>query len=542
MIRSNTTIVHLVFHSWKHGAIALDGGSSAETSPEVAGLGTTTSLVSYAWDKDLSAPSGQLMLTMKGYAQGCTFTPAGEANQPARNGDPWLDLLENGDWWQMSIERNGQVLGVSFGIVDEIGLSMIANQGETQIGVSVTGRGTTFALEDVPVYFNPHDPAANNALGVFMLQIINSVAGPAEEVVVGIIQGMFGVTTGRGLFGSQIRIPPSMEYLIPGGPASSKIPRTAEHWIDLLGYRLVQDLEGSVAIPQVTMETQESEQSVWAFANMWRNPPMNELFLDIDPTGGQPTADLILREKPFVNATDGNDSPWFYLPTAIVDTRALTEANLTKGQHRVNHVLLLGDLTGALGQEAFALHPPAANFSDIHTYGLKRLLEDSNYYEDVGAGAAETRLKHWRARIIAWNALNHRYLCGTMQIGEARADIRVGQKLALVSGPIGRYSAFPASAALPNGEVPEDALTFYVEGVRYSGEFGPEPRHRTDVRVSRGFVESDRVPTVTAAVQAFAEQTTTAVGSEGSPNNTDLAPNESIVPIEGVTHEAEVES
>ncbi len=518
--RTNTTIVHLTFHSFLHGAISLDGGLSREISPQTAGPGAPTSLVRYSFDKRLGTAAGQFGATLKGTAIGCTFRPAGSAVIPAKNGDPWLSLLNSGDWWQMSIERNGQVLGVSVGVIDTININLAAGLGETQILVSVNGRGIGFALEDVPVYFNPHDPAASNDLGINMMQIIESQGGDPGDMVRNMVQGMFGQKNAASLLGSHIKVPPSLEKIVtPGG--ASFVPFLASHWIDMIDlYGRVQGgLPGKVLIPQPVLEAEQTSNSVWEFVRTWCNPTMNEIFVDIDPTGGSGRAFLILREHPFINLNDTVDSPWTALPTPIVDADTLISASLSKGGHRVNHVTLLGDLTGVLGQDAYALHPPIANMESVETYGLKRLVERTNYYEDSGAEVAESQLKSWRSRIVAWNALNHKYLSGSLMIAEARADIRVGQRLALVNGPLGGHAAFPtATQVFPTG-MPADALTFYVEGVRYTGSFGPVPSHTTEVMVSRGFVDSDRLPELLSEFPRFVAQNPLGVGPVGSPNS-----------------------
>lgn len=519
---SNVTIVQISFHSWKHGEIRLDGGLTPDLVRFAAGPGALTSLVNYSFEKQIGPPAGTFTCMLKGYAEGITVIPAGDANLPVAPNTPWLDLLEEGDWWTCVIEKNDEILQVGAGKIDTIQLSQEANKGETRTSVTVSGRDLGFGLQDVPVYFNPFDPAADNALGINMIEIVQGQGGPAEDVIRNMIRGMFGLLNTGSLFGSHIRIPPSLLNQVParletdvttGDPFSP-----TEYYIHLIDLDThVQDLEGQVFVPMPVLAADSSDSSVWEFVDTWRNAPLNEMFVDINPRETKPQGYLILRERPFVNVTDGTDN-WAALPLALIDAGTVRAANLTKGQNRINHVLMLGDLTSVLGNESFGLHPPAVNYDSLERYGLKRLMERTNYYEDVGGAAAEAQLKSWRSRIVSWNALNHRYLQGTLVIGEARPDIRIGMRVGIVNGPMGGYTALPPGAQTPPTEVPEDALTFYVEGVRYHGSFGEQPVHQTEIKVARGYQDNKRLPDLLREYLLWQEQTATALGPLGSPN------------------------
>lgn len=491
MIRSNTTYVRLTFHTWSHGSIRLKSGRE-------------TSLIAYDFNKELGQPSGEVQFRLKAYIEGASFSVRG-GQKPLQNGDPWLTVLEDGDWWSLQIERNNQVLNVSWGVVDSITADLSANRGETQITVIVSGRDLGWALEDMPVYFNPFDDAANNALGVQMQRIVQSQTGDAASVIRNMIRGMFGRLAGTpGLLG-QIRVPPTANTV-------NQLHRAWIDKIDLATY--MQQTQGRVIVPQVAIDAEEGSGSIWEFINQWRNPALNELFIDVNPLETNSLGGfLFLRERPFVNQAEKQASPWFKLPPFTVDARSLLSMNVTRGVGRVNHVLLVGDLTSTLGVETYGINQPAANLESIKTWGLNRLLENTSFFEDVGAVASENLIREWRSRLVSWHALAHLYYQGTLSIAEARPDIRIGSKVALVNGPPGNYQAFPEGRSARRIPAASSALTFYVEGVRYSGSFGEAPEHRTDVTVSRGILESRRVPTL---LKEYAQWTTINLGSLGT--------------------------
>ena len=558
----NTTTVHLVFHSWTVGEISFEPRQTGRESEVTTPAGLTTSLIDYSFDKSINSAAGRVRFTLKGLIEGCRFRPAGEANRPAKNGDPWTDVLNQGDWWGLSIEKNGQVVGLSFGVIDTISVNVTAPKRTT---ITVLGRDMGFGLEDIPVYFNPHDPAADNAIGINMLQIIGDQAGNATDLVRNMILGMFGRRSVASVFGSHIRIPPSVERAMPGSKPlnfvqseGSRGVARPSHYIDLLDVDdYMQAVQGSVVIPQATLEVEQTSQSVWNYVSMWRNPPLNELYVDVDPrvdSAGSGKAHVIMRERPYVNAIEGQSSPWFSLATAYVDASTVSSVDLTKGQFRTNHVLLLGDLTGIFGNDSYALYPPAANLTSIERYGLRRLAESTNYFEDLGAAAGGAQLAQWRSLLVSWNALNHEYFAGRVTIREARPDIRIGMKVVITNGPLGKYLGFP-DGNLPPGRVnrtnaPANAQTFYVEEVSYRGSSGQNPYHETTLTLSRGFLEGNRAARVTAETQFFQSQSSagllpgrsayTEPASNTSPAGTLPASTPAVELSEEVSHDGDI--
>ena len=475
IVRRNTTFARVSFFTFHHGRI--------DAYDEEAGEGNVaSSLLSFNFTKTLGEASGRATIVMKGYKV---------AGNHEFVGKPWVELIEEGDWWCIDIIKNGVHQGLSFGRIDSVGLEINANIGEGQVVVTVQGKDIGFALEETPIYFNPYDRAVDNALGIQMMKVIDKVKGRADEVVVNAIKGLMGGLSQKRAEGA----PETNSAAILGGPLS--VPEglsggglnAGRYWVDFVDFTacVQRNLRGRVFTP--AMFTPEGSPSVWQFIEGWRNPAMNEMFLDSVPLPGTPKlACLTLREKPFVNAADGEESSWFKLRNWDVESSMLKTISLTRGLHRVNHVSLMGDMLNGLSEDSLGVYPPVADIESIDRYGLHRLEERTRYFDEVGNIAAQVETKDWLFLIVSWNALNHEYYQGSLGLAEMRAEIRVGQKVSLINGPAAQYKGLPTD----NG-IAKQALTFYVEGIRHSYTTGQAPTATTTITVSRGMVEGERL-------------------------------------------------
>ena len=430
-----------------------------------------TSLVGFEFTKDLGQPCGTIQITLTERVRHGLY-----------QGTPWPELIKEGDYWGIDVVKNGVEIGLSMGRIDSVRVTAQAAQsGAVEIRVIVVGRTYGFALADSPVYWNPYDPAVDNALGIDMATMIDSFAGYPGVVLTSMIRGLMG---GDAILGGRFDVPTGLVF-----GAGSK-------WLDGL------DTTSGVSpllrgfLVAFSAITPQGSPSVWEFVDAWRNPSMNEMFVDVDPTPGYPkTARLMIREKPFVNFNDGPSSPWYRLTSWNIDASTLTSADLVRGAFRVNHVQLLGDLVPALGDDAFALFPPVYNDESIRKYGLRRLEETTRYFDDFGpiaySGAAPFAIQSWLSAILSWNCWNHRMWNGQLDIGELRPEIHVGQKVAITNGPIAGYDLFPTGGvAFPAGSQPDPTcMTFYVESVSHSYREGEQPSCTTTLTVSRGFQE-----------------------------------------------------
>lgn len=504
IVKHNSTHARVSFFTFKPPPFDRVDAYDELSIPLPTGLQEVkTSLVSFQYTKRLGEAAGRVVIQLKG---------SKIAGNPLLRGRAWPDLIEEGDWWSIDVIKNGVTVGVSFGRIDRVGVSIQANRGEGNIGVTVEGRDFGFALEDTPVYFNEYDSTQDNAVGSLMAEIIGTAKGLPGLVITNMIRGFMGLSNiNVQLLGGHTRVPARL-----GGPFGSPTPADPRgaFWGDFLDLTscVQPTLKGFIATP--TLFGQRGNGSLWNLIQTWKNPVLNELYVDIVPTPGVPKrACLVFRERPFVSRGPGSlpGGSWQSLRTWSVDTAELRGLTVNRGGNRINHVQLLGDYVAGLSQDSYAISQPVADFLDISQQGLRRMQERTRYYDvvkDAGAGIELANL--WLPLLVDWNVLNHRYWTGRMDLAEMRPEIRIGQKISMINGPPVGYSAFPNDSVLrPIRNVPNPAadllsMTFYVEGVQHTFQEGDgKPMARSSFMVSRGYVEGERAAAVTERAAKF---------------------------------------
>lgn len=499
---SHSTWTIVQFHTWDNGLVEVR---------DVRQPGHHGPLKSMQTNKRLGDPAGTFELGLTGRAVGGPY-----------DGVAWSDLLTEGDWMSIEVVKDGAWKGCMVGKIDDVGLSVEAGAtGEASVTVNVRGRDAGAPLVDCPIYFNPHDPVHNNAAGLEMARVLREgFVGPPQKLIPGAIRGLFA---SDGLYGTVVQLPPTLA----GSGAL---------WVDLLGMDLasaggtVQDsLRGGAFTPSVL--TMDGAPSVWSFLDGWRNPVLNEMWVDSTAAISPRRWYLNLRERPFVNRADGPGSPWFRLTAHDIDARTVVSASLSKGLNRINHIMLFAEPARFLGQDAYALYPPVADFDSVRRYGLRKLEESTRFYDVDGSGFT-SEYKKWLDLVVSWNANNAAEFSGTIVLADLRPEIRVGQKVQIVNGPLGGYPGLPY-----DGGVPGKFVSFYVEGVAHRWTEGRSPMAQSVLTVSRGFVEGSRVDAVATAAAKFAGSS---LPPTGSVDRYDLEPADARQGIDAATEKIEV--
>tara|TARA_Y100000296_G_scaffold71778_1_gene87565 strand:+ start:177 stop:1787 length:1611 start_codon:yes stop_codon:yes gene_type:complete len=500
----NTTLAKVTVHTFDHGDLPAFDTSGVSVGQRMFVFGAPPLIgpvQAFHTEKRLGEPTGSWSVTLKGHVIG------GE-----HSGKPWTSMVTDGDWVSINVTKNGQELHIMCGRVDTVATGMTAVGGAPVVTVTLSGRDVGAIPEDVPVYFNPYDPLHSNVSGVAMVRLMGpeaKISGTPSDLVPDLLLRFL---KDGGVTGTQATLPAGVTSLL------------SEPWADAVNeFEYVQaNLRGhahaaSILSPGRTLRA-------WDFADAWRNPLLNEMYLDTQVQDIAPDPFrfifLTLREKPFVNSTDGKDSPWFDLETHQIDTGALTGVNLTKGQNRVNHVFVLGEVPSAQGRDAMPYYPPVMNMESIGRWGLRQLEERSPFMtlpDDGDMGGFSEEGKEWRDLVVSWNVLNADYHMGTLSLAHMRPEIRVGQKAVIVNGPPAGYEAFPA-----DGGDETLGLSFYVEGVSHDWTDGEQPQATTQLMVSRGYPENERVGAVAAEVDKYAE--IQAVNPPASVDESPLAP------------------
>ncbi len=493
----NTTLAKITFHSFDFGLVdgyggPLDrifGGRARTLHDRRRTL--VGDIVSFQTTKPLAGEGGDWSVTTKGQVYG----------DIAKGGQTWTSVLQDGDWATINVVKNGREVHVMEGRVDSLRVAITAGaDGANDVTVTISGRDLTAAPVDTPLHFNPYDPLHNNAAGIDMVKLFgDAFAGRPHEAIPKILTAALGDNAAN--FGHPPLVPPGVFKV------------TETKWSDGIDIvARVAECRGFLFAPALLNNGQV--QSLWQLANQYCNPTFNEMWLDTDPDGGDVVGGrkgfLNLRERPFVNIADGGNSPWYKLPAHVVPLSTVTGISLTRGRNRVNYVQFLGAFASIFQSDAMALAPPSFDEPSIKRWGLRKLEMSSNYLSEESEGGADNwaaENKRWRDLLVAWNALNGYYWDGTIQLAEMRPEIRVGSKLVLTGGPPAGYADFPTDKGDPNA-----AMTFYIEAVQHNWQAGQSPTAGTQLLVTQGYVEKDRLPDIQAAMLNWKD----VVGTEGA--------------------------
>lgn len=493
MARRNHTIAKISFYTHELTANRIDAFDQFD--PKLKGAVTK---VMYA-DR-LGAPSGRFSVNVKPFVPRQLFGGIGKVEA---EGKPFATYLQDGDWWVLEIIKNGTPYKLGFGRIDSLGVDIQADKGQGVVVEAIDGRAYGFGLEDTPVYFNPFDPLSGVEQQV-NLQAVNEFAGSPADVITKITDVLMGANS------SLLGPVPAGTHAVPAGIGIGNVAGMS--WVQLLNTSRVQSgLRGGVAIPQlISPDNPYSEQSLWALMDAWRNPTLNELFVETDPLSSQNEAFLVLREKPFVNVLDGPASPWFALTSWDVDWNTLTSVQLTRGPGRFNHFMIMGALTSQITEDTYGLYPPDKDYTSIKERGLHRMHESSNYTasSQLTGNTFPGDSALWEHLVECWNVLNHQYWSGKIVIHEMRPEIRKGQKIYLLNGPPAGYSVFPTDLGVRSA-----AMSFYVEGVQHDFIEAAQPIATTTLTLSQGFVEAFRLPAIADAIASNSDYANTLIAA-----------------------------
>jgi hypothetical protein len=189
----------------------------------------------------------------------------------------------------------------------------------------------------------------------------------------------------------------------------------------------------------------------------------------------------IIRERPFPNTLNRDDSLWFHLPTWKLPTWMVNQSTLGRsGEERKNlfELILEGTINAS---EQHVVTPPAWNEADIKARGLRPYQMTTRFYasgQNKGPGDWLLERSDWQQLLTDWIAPTPYLRSGQIEVGTVLPEVRIGQKLLLD----------------PGADNDEELEQFYVEGTRIdyvapsqtSGASG-----KTAFVVTRGFKGTD---------------------------------------------------
>lgn len=407
--------------------------------------GTVTSL---NWSKRIGEAAGNWTATVK----------------LGRNAsiDPIAGDVLDGDWVDLQVLRNGYVFPLCRGVVDTVSEAGSSAGGARVATISLVGRDHG-ALFMTPLAWNNIfvQSLKELATGIGAVKIKGGPGGTPSEMFERLINATFAAKTTKTQ--AAWSLPPSL-----------KSENGSKRFGDEL--QIINDTDTRGRLDNEMQLWTKAGQNLHETLSQWCNPLLNEYWFD---TPNNETAlDLnswrrmqaTIRERPFVNTTDGHASPWFGLrelrvPSWLIDTDTLARS----GRERFTIFQITADFSYGNTQEQAAIGAPLWSPDDVELYGVRPYMENTRFIEHLNWAEKKDT---WQRLVVDWFAPNPYWLSGTMEFPIMLPEARVGSRLRVETG--GRD------------------LTAYIEGVEHSFEFSEKaPRSRTKLMLTRGFMGTD---------------------------------------------------
>lgn len=426
--------------------------------------GGPLALVSCRMDKSLAQASGGFSLGVK---------------------EGSLDLREEirpGDWVTIYWTRNGVPLPGMLGRITNVQRARRSKDGATVEDWTISGRDFAHIFEKTTIWFDDFTNYETNAGGQILGQRMNfSPAGTPDQVVANIILAWLGAgDSPRGLLGGPWIWPQSLkglgEFFADGLHISvadtEPVPIGVVEPLNAQGQAV--HLRGELGDEMVLFSPNPGT-VLQDILTEWSNPMLNELHYDIlfDGTNGSSPQDPIpcvyLRERPFINASQGSKSPWFGLQKWIIPRDAVLTSNVTASDdERLNLFLPYVNGVGTSNHDQYVIYGPSYDRESMARYGLRKWEQSTRFSAILnGEGNMVQEIAEWHSLIVSWYAPNHEWLSGDISLPFLFPEARIGQRIQI------------------GVEDDDDREQFYIEGTSLSWKFAEKAI--TQFAVTRGF-------------------------------------------------------
>ena len=400
-----------------------------------------------------------------------------------------MEEIRAGDWVILHFTRNGKPLHGTLGMI----LDVREQRTPSSESITITGADFGRVIDRTEVWFDDFTGFENNAGGKLIggRMGFNPIGSP-DQIVQRIIDAMLGSDT---IVGGTWTWPQGLNYLGKFFTAGLKVSIGNRQPVPL-GVVPVGNIGGDPLLRgeggnEFSLFRPNPGTTLTQQLQSWVNPMLNELFFDVaddqvfisstaaglgigslDSTPDKPYPTLFMREKPFINLTDGLGSPWFKLPTVKLHGDDITTSDLGfSDEERRNLIMIYAGSWAGSNLDQYVAYPPGYSRESMARYGLRKHEQQTTFATLGGRqGGAPwlTEVSKWAKLLIDWYALNHEFLNGSISTPYLLGEARIGKRL-LVEG--------------------EHRRQFYIEGVTHTVNF---PRGAsTRLSVTRGFEGED---------------------------------------------------
>jgi hypothetical protein len=376
------------------------------------GNDSEATVTAFNWQKQIGQASGQWNAALK-------IGP--NSSLDLENGD-----VHDGDWVRCTIARNGVQIPLFLGVVDTVRRAKSSAGGATVKSWTLTGRdhGAPF---DTPIAWASLYVQTIGQLfkGLYTAAVRGEVGGSPDKMFKLLIDAAFEQGTAGTKNKSHWALPPALEGEYRGKDIFRK-----------LLYVSAGETVGAFQ-NEIQLWTQAG-QSLWATLMSWCNPLLNEIWLDyanIKPILMQPEA--IIRERPFINTIDGDESPWFSLPRFKVPNWLIENEDIGRGgAERFNLFEVTADFAFGNGQEQTALASPLIDLEGMVRYGIRPYQQSTKYINPgyVEQGAWPEEVGRWMRKLVDFYGPNPYWLNGQIATGACFPEIKIGNVLTVDSG------------------------------------------------------------------------------------------------------------
>lgn len=424
----------------------------------------------------------------------------------------------DGDWCDVSILRNGVEIPLCRGVMDSVREQTQSVGGATVRTWQLTGRDHGAFFEYPITYQNIWAQTLGELTqGLFTARVKGKIGGRPEELFQILIDAAFS----SGKLSGQWELPESLSDTTGGKKRLHELLDIITFSADKL---LGQGLRGAYY----------NEPALWTVGGQtlhqtlmqWVNPLLNEIWYDLLPPGGftpqnglgqwviprpldtdveikervntlggtltgtavTPTGEFgtiaaYIRERPFPNTIEGDNSLWFDLPEWRIPRWCLQAIDLGRGGHeRYNLFELLADL-GSMGAttEQPPICPPTWNKMDIRQRGLRIFSQTTRYLAQLKTGMGDWHRERgtWQDLLRDWHAPAPYLRQGQVICKLLLPEVRMGSKL-----------------IIDEGGSESDNERLYIEGVhlRFMGPQGATkpPTGVTTWTLTHGFRGTDK--------------------------------------------------